>query len=158
MAKRTVKKRSAKKKTRRKSAKKASKKKTKRKKVRKAAKKAKRKAKKTAKKTKRKKKAAKKEKKYVPSLKLLGSLLAILEHAEDAIKNHNFNLAEVWVNDYVHKIPQEFIDLPLTKAFYHALKDRDIELLEATIEAEIERLRVVKINVLRKKVAKISIV
>lgn len=100
-------------------------------------------------------KRASKRKKYLPSLKKLNSLLAILKQAEHGLENHNFNLAEAWIEDYVHKIPQKLVDKRLTKALYEALKSRDKELLGATIKAEIERLSVLKVKGLRRKIVNI---
>ncbi len=101
-------------------------------------------------------KAVKKTTKDLPSLDLISSLIVILEHIENALEQHNFNLAEVWVDRYVHKIPEKLVDTRLMKALYNSMKNRDAELLDATAKAELERIRTIKIKVLRDKITHLS--
>ncbi len=92
-------------------------------------------------------------KKYTPSRKTISTLLVKLESAHNAIEAHkNFNLAEVLIGEYYQEIPQQLIDEKITKEVLNALRRRDIELLFAAIEAEIERLRTEKVKLLREKI------
>jgi hypothetical protein len=76
-----------------------------------------------------------------------------LESAHNALEAHkNFNLAEVHIGEYYKEIPQELVDQKLTKSILNALRDRDFELLFSSVEAEIERLSVEKIKLLRLKI------
>ncbi len=80
-------------------------------------------------------------------------MLVKLESAHNAIEAHkNFNLAEVLIGEYYQEIPQQLIDEKITKEVLNALRRRDIELLFAAIEAEIERLRTEKVKLLREKI------
>jgi hypothetical protein len=103
---------------------------------------------------KQKKKKKSKKKSYKPSRKTISALLLKLESAHNALQaHHNFNLAEVHIGEYYKTIPQQMIDEKLTKSFLEALRDRNSELLFATIEAEMERLRTEKVKLLRDKIA-----
>ncbi len=76
-----------------------------------------------------------------------------LESCHNALAVHNnFNLAEVIIGEYYQEIPQELIDQRLTKSILDALRDRDGKLFFAAVEAELERLRVEKIKLLREKI------
>ncbi len=76
-----------------------------------------------------------------------------LESAHNALEAHkNFNLAEVHIGEYYKEIPQELVDEKLTASFLHALRNRDLELLFSVVEAEIERLRTIKVKLLRERI------
>jgi len=76
-----------------------------------------------------------------------------LESCHNALSVHNnFNLAEVIIGEYYQEIPQELIDQRITKSILDALRDRDGKLFFAAVEAELERLRVEKIKLLREKI------
>ncbi len=80
-------------------------------------------------------------------------MLVTLESAHNALEAHrNFNLAEVLIGEYYQEIPQPFVDEGITKGVLEALRNRDFELLFASVEAEIERLRTEKIKLLRVKI------
>jgi hypothetical protein len=83
------------------------------------------------------------------SSKVVNALLLKLEGARSAILKHNFNLAEVLVSEYFQSIPQDFVDKKVAKFFLDALRDRNGELLLACIDAEVERLSLFKIKLLR---------
>jgi len=90
------------------------------------------------------------KKESTPSRKTISSLILKLESAHNALEgHHNFNLAEVHISEYYEEIPQGFLDQKITKSFLNALKKRDPELFLACIEAEIERLEIEKIKLLR---------
>ncbi len=92
-------------------------------------------------------------KEYIPSRKTISKLLIKLESCHNALEaHHNFNLAEVIIGEYYKEIPQEFLDKKITKSVLHALQKRDAELLFAAVEAEMERLRTVKVKLLREKI------
>ena len=76
-----------------------------------------------------------------------------LESAHNALEAHkNFNLAEVHMGEYYKEIPQELVDQKITKSVLNALRERNFELLFATVEAEIERLSTEKVKLLRQKI------
>ena len=76
-----------------------------------------------------------------------------LESAHNALEAHkNFNLAEVHMGEYYKEIPQELVDQKITKSVLNALRERNFELLFATVEAEIERLSTEKVKLLRRKI------
>jgi len=80
-------------------------------------------------------------------------LLLKLESAHNALQaHHNFNLAEVLISEYYKELPPKFQDADITKAIFDGLRKRDAELLYAAIEAEMERLRVEKIKLLREEI------
>jgi len=106
------------------------------------------KAKKTAKKTVR----TKPVREWLPQVEKAQELLLLLEHADDALQRRNFNLAEVWMAEYVKQIPQKIVDKYYTRHVFHALEERNAELLHAAIEAEQERMAVLKVKALRKKI------
>ena len=92
-----------------------------------------------------------KKTKYAPSRKTLSSLLVKLESCHNALEAHkNFNLAEVLIGEYYQEIPQQLIDEKIAKSVLDALRNRDGKLLFAAVEAEIERLRLMKIEMMRK--------
>jgi len=83
----------------------------------------------------------------------LRKLILTLESAHDALWTHkNFGLAEAILSEYYEQLPQELEDDSTTKPLYHALKDRNRELLFASVEAELERLRLLKVNAMREKI------
>ena len=82
----------------------------------------------------------------------LNALLTVLESCNDALVHNNFNLAEVWISEYVEEIPQPLVDQTITKSIYHSLQKRDGVLLHAAVEAEIERLRTEKVKLLRERI------
>jgi len=91
-------------------------------------------------------------KKYVPSRQILSKLLVKLESCHNALEAHkNFNLAEVLIGEYYKEIPHELVDEFQEKSMFDALKNRNFELFFAVVEAEIERLRVEKVKLLRQK-------
>jgi len=97
----------------------------------------------------------KQKKKKTPaknSLLDINTRLVLLENASAALHMHNFNLAQVWVQDYLAATPKKIRDPSLTKSIHHALEKRDAELLAATIDAEIERVRTDKVKLLRAKI------
>ena len=95
-----------------------------------------------------------KKKKAAMPLLTLNALILLLKQAEDALKNHNFGLAKVWVKDYFDKLPKGQGDTTLTKAFNRAISQKNAELLRVTVDAEIERLDTIKIKKLRNKIIK----
>lgn len=83
----------------------------------------------------------------------LRKLIIKLESAHDALFMHkNFGLSEVILGEYYEQLPQELENTSTTKPLYHALKERNREFLFAAIEAELERLRTLKIKTLRDKI------
>jgi len=83
----------------------------------------------------------------------LRKLIVTLESAKDALVAHkNFGLAEAILSEYYEELPQDLEDDSTTKPLYHALRDRNRELLFSSIEAELERLSILKINLLRDKI------
>ena len=76
----------------------------------------------------------------------------MLEAAVGALARHNFNLAEVWVRRYFHIAKN--LDESISKKIYHALQMRNQEFLLRGVEAEIERLRIEKVKVLRSRIIK----
>ncbi len=94
-----------------------------------------------------------KKQKQMLSKNTIRKLLLILESAHNAIKEHkNFNLAEALISEYCNAIPQTAVDASDTKSILNALRTRDMHLLMAVIDAEIERLRTEKIKLLRKEI------
>ena len=84
---------------------------------------------------------------------MLSSLLVKLESCHNALEAHkNFNLAEVLIGEYYQEIPQQLLDEKIAKSVLNALQNRDGKLLFAAIEAELERLRVIKIEMMRKTI------
>ena len=69
-----------------------------------------------------------------------------------ALDKGNFNLAEVWMEDYFKKLPQNFMDQSIVKHLYHGLEQRSNELLALSIDAEIERISTEKIKLLREEI------
>lgn len=83
----------------------------------------------------------------------LRKLIITLESASDALYSHkNFGLAEAILSEYYEQLPSELEDDSTTKPLYHALKERNREFLFAAIEAELERLRLLKVNAMREKI------
>lgn len=80
-------------------------------------------------------------------------LLTILELAKNSLEAHrNFNLAEVHMEEYVGRIS----DKRAKKSIQNGLKKRDRELLLAVVEAEIERLSIEKIRLLRGEIVSVK--
>ena len=79
-------------------------------------------------------------------------LLLLLDYAKNALEeHHNFNLAEVHTEEFLKK-SGKYSNARGRKSLLNALDSRDSELLLAAVDAEIERLSVVKINEIRKKI------
>ena len=80
-------------------------------------------------------------------------LLLLLDYAKNALQaHHNFNLAEVHIDDYLKKCKGTFANARAKKSVLNALEKRDSDLLLAVIDSEIERLSVLKIKALREKI------
>lgn len=94
----------------------------------------------------------KQKKQYTPPRTTINALLIKLESVHNALLKHNFNLAEILTAEYYKEIPREMVDEQLTKSILHALRQRNSELLLATIEAEIERIRTEKVKLLRTRI------
>jgi len=79
--------------------------------------------------------------------------MVILDSAWDALEVHrNFNLSEVHILNYYNGLPKTGRDERIDKNMKESLKTRDRELLLAAIEAEMERLGVEKIKLMRREV------
>ncbi len=84
---------------------------------------------------------------------ITSKLLVLLDTAHQAIEQqHNYNLAEVWIGEYFEKLPKKLLDQRIAKNIYDGLRDKQRDLFLAGIEAEIERLRILKVKELRNKI------
>ncbi|RMD57593.1 hypothetical protein D6825_03565 [Candidatus Woesearchaeota archaeon] len=113
------------------------------------------KSKKTPKKSK-KKTARKKATEKPLNIDEINKLIIKLDAANHALENHNLNLAQVWLQEYIQALPKELTDKKIKKSIKEAMEERDFELLKAAIEADIERLSVLKIKNLRLKITSFS--
>ena len=83
----------------------------------------------------------------------INQALFFIESARDAVEHHhNFNLAEVWIEEYFTLELKK--DKVIQRNLIAALKNRDAFLLGAVIDAEIERLRGQKIKKLQEYLLK----
>jgi len=100
------------------------------------------------------KQTKKRTKNVALSRQKLNELIVTLESCHNALTDHkNFNLAEVHINEYLDALPKQHHDATVTKSIEHALKKRDFELLRSAVESELERLRLMRINLLRDNIA-----
>lgn len=94
-----------------------------------------------------------KQKKKPASSSTINKALVLLETAHQAIEQqHNYNLAEVWLGEYFERLPKKLLDQRIAKNIYDGLREQQKDLILAGIEAEIERLRILKVKELRKKI------
>jgi len=92
-----------------------------------------------------------KKKKY--SRNEIIAMMLKLEYAKNALEAHkNFNLAEVYVEEFLEKCSKELADEKANKIIREALEQRNYELLLSAVDAEIERLSIIKIKMLREKI------
>jgi hypothetical protein len=76
-----------------------------------------------------------------------------LEYAKNALEAHkNFNLAEVYIEQFLEQCPKELSDTTAIKIMNEALEQRNYELLLGAVDSEIERLSILKIKLLREKI------
>ena len=73
-------------------------------------------------------------------------LLINLESIHNALEKHNINLAKILIDEYYEKIPLKIIDKTLIKNINEAIEKKDKTLMNAVIEAEIEKIRALKIK------------
>ena len=89
------------------------------------------------------------------SLTKINNLLIILESAKNSILKHpNFNLCEVLINEYQKVIPEKSANKRIEKTVKEAIAKKDAALLEAVIDAEIDRLETEKTRILCVRIIK----
>ncbi len=81
------------------------------------------------------------------------AMLLKLEYAKNALESHkNFNLAEVHIEEYMQKCPKALVDAKMKKVIRESLEQRNHKLLALAVDSEIERLSILKVKQLRRKI------